>query len=639
MFLGFIVFIGVILFVFYLPGRFLLRKFGLVRDNFSVIAALSLSVGICTFLLAIYSLSWLHLEFLYIGCILLLSIFEIKKSFVEIKQVGNKRKHFLPEFIVLILGSFLMAYLTGRSGLENAGELSFYGINHIDSIFNISIIGNLTNNFPPTHPGLSDIPLRGYHFFYYLILSYFVKYFQFNVFDLYFRFFPLFISFFYGLTGIALSRFLKFNRFTSLIFLYLLYFAQGSELLLAMNFPDVFKKYNSGIVQSLSHILNPSLVLSVSLFFSVYILLFNKSKKTSIIFVPIILGILPQIKIYTAIIAFAGLGTVTLYELIKNKNTYFLKILVLASIIASFVYLPTNFGAGGLVFAPLLLYRHFMETPQNFSMYQWGLKYQYYEAYNNFFGLSKLYVLALLFFYLPSLGIRVISIKMLPSLFKKNNYNVQNIFLFSSVFFAFFFASFFVQTSGVFNTIQFIWVSYILLLIPTAIAFASIAGKMMIYRIVIVILLVTVTLPGVYKVLESYSENPYIIDRGLRVVSEKIRYSVEQRDGILVLTRNFYLSPIVSSLTFHPVFYETEVASFNTVSSVINERKKIVAYLDNLLSSCEGNMIDKKLVQVTKKTKNKYILALDKYNCFKRLSSFKLLVGDGKYSLYAIRER
>jgi len=222
-----------------------------------------------------------------------------------------------------------MTYTTWNSGAYKSGEVLFYGVNGQDSVYHLALIGSLISNFPPFHPGLAGVPLKGYNFFYDFLISNFAQFYRFNPLDLFFRFFPLFIAFLLGFSSLALAKFLKFGKITTLFLIFLMYFIQSFDFFVGYLYKFLNYNYSSaGITQSFANAIDPSIVISASFTLIGFILLFSKGKKWSFLLPVLVIGVIPQIKVYSGIVFYLGLTAVTLWELVRNKNFYYLKILV-----------------------------------------------------------------------------------------------------------------------------------------------------------------------------------------------------------------------------------------------------------------------------------------------------------------------
>lgn len=634
-------FFFLIIFAIYIPGNFLLKIFKFGNKDLLITSVLSLSLGICLFMISTYLLSWLKLDFLY-NFLLIATFILFLKYLKNIKKI-RIGKIPLFELSIIFLGSFAMTYIMWRSGSIENGNLVFYGVNSADAIYHLSLIGNLKFNFPPTHPGLYELPLRGYNFFYDLMVAYFSKYYKLEIIDLFFRFFPLFLSFFYGISGWALGTFLKMKRPTLLIFIFLLYFAQGFSRVISFG---KITSYDSGIVQPIANIVDPSVILSVCLLFSLFILIFSERKKLSFVLPVLILGILPMIKIYTAFLAFTAVGVLFLLEVIRKRDFYYLKLLLPAGLIAAISYFPINYGSGKLIFAPNLIYRHYLESISANNNLTWYLRLLVFEEHNNYPKIIFYkFILVLPLFYLPSLGLRLVNAIYVKTLFTKSFYSERNIFLMVIVISGFIIPSLFIQSIAVFVVIQFLWIVFFVLLIPTAYSLANLLGVVTrLKSVVFIVIIILLSLPENYMLFKLYSSSPTQIDLKLVEIAKKIS-EIPNNQGVMVLNtqktelgyQSDYKIPIISALSSRSVYFEPEIMEFSGVQDIIDVRKKEIGDLNEVLISCSDP--DAILVELKKKaieTKSPYILDLKKTQCFDKLKNIELIYKNSNYSLYKI---
>lgn len=642
LFLGGLYFLLIVFLFLYLPGRFLLRVTQFPLTDPVIRGPLEIGIGSTFFIAAVYSLSWIHAEFLYL--FLLLPVI-----FLELKQLSQDYKSLriafpLFETALIIVGSCVALYITGRSGLKINGELFFYGVNATDAIFHISLIGNLMHHFPPTHAGLAGVSLHGYNFFYDLFVASFAKFFFLDPLDLFFRYFSLFVALLYGFSALALARFLKMDATTTRILLFLSYFAQGMTFL--FTYFKIF--YDPGVVQPIANMVDPSVLFSVSLFFLSYILLFSLKSWKHVVILAVLMGVIPMIKIYTAFLLFLALGCVTLYALILQKKERFLYLsLCLSTVgIAGAFYLPINFGIGKLVFSPFLLYTHFIESYSlaNNSDY-FGRMLVYFE-HKNYLRILQKYIFILALFFIPSLSLRLFSLVHLPKLLRKSFYSMERLFWITAIGFGFLIPSLFIQNIAVFVVIQFLWIAYILLLIPTSYGLATLFTRSSLpLKGFLLAFIVLISLPDTVTLMTSYSKHPVKISRSLVAIADEIRKSVPQAEGLVVLNHykkegkvvSDYAVPIVSALSHHDVYYEPEVLEFAGLDHEITRRKNMVVELYEAIHRC-GNDDDRQaILDLLHRMKSTYILTENDKACLTTLPQIVLVSQKGEAALYKIR--
>lgn len=640
-FLNLFYFFLLILFSFYIPGAVLLRLFKFSGKDLLINTVLSFSVGISFFMISIYLLSWLNLQFYYIIFLVLCLGFFTKSNAGNIRQPNFKNIIKL-EYLIILIGSIFTSFLMWRSGSIENSSLVFFGVNTTDAIYHLSLIGSLKSNFPPTHPGLFEFPLKGYNFFYDLIVAYFSKYYRLEVLDLFFRFFPIFLSVFYGLSGWALGKFMKMQRESVLIFITLLYAAQSFLTFIFPNNPA----YNSGIVQTIANIVDPSVILSISLLFSFYILIFSTRTKFSFVLSAIVLGVIPMIKIYTGFLAFLSIGIIFLIRLIRKKDIYYLPTFFLGGLVFAVIYFPINFGSGGLIFAPNLLYRHYLESISAAYNLTWYQKLLVFEEHDNYIKIILYkFILVLPLFYVPSLGLRILNLIHVGKLFDKNLYSENNLFWGFIILSSFLLPSFFIQSTAVFVIIQFLWIGYFILLIPTAYSLTTLFGKINTRKLSIIIgIIVLLSVPESLKLFNLYSQNPYKVDLNLYEMAQEIT-KIPDDKGVIVLNvdkseekyKPKYPVPIISAVSSHAVFFEPEFMDFGGIQDEIDSRKKLVGDLNESLEKCLDTLqITVELGEKTGEINSPYILDLNNTSCFDKLKNVELIYQKSNYSLYKV---
>ena len=643
---SFILFFALVFLVFYLPGRLLLRLSGYKFTNFLVTFSSSLIVGVASFLFFTYILSWIGAVYIYNLIIPFAFFLEYKNSYSEFKKYIKIKNFINTEALIIFSGTVAMAFTTWNSGIYKNGELLFYGVNGGDSIYHLALIGSLISSFPPFHPGLAGVPLRGYHIFYDFLIANFALFYRFSSLDLFFRYFPLLIALLLGISSLSLAKFLKWGKITALLFIFFMYFVQSFDFFASYLYKFFNYYYNSaGITQSLANALDPSVVVSVSFIFVGFILLFSKGKKWSSLLPILVIGVISQIKIYSGIIYFSGLLPLALWELYKNRNTDYLKILIGSGIISALVYLPINYGSGELVWAPLVMYKNFIDSAWIFNFWHSNTNYPIYVQSKNYAHIAFFYIVAISIFLITSLGIRIIIFLDFKKVFKKKFYTGENIFWFTGILFSFLIPSLFIQSVSVFQTIQFFWVGYILLLIPSAI----VLGKRLERRNKVILtasflFLVLLFLPDTVRTLWTYYDRPGIISPDI-VRQAAIINKIPQKEGIIVLNRiklnNKYQDtsnvPIVSALSGHSVYYEHELTSFQGLDKIVDKRKMTIDKIAENMVNCNNPITaEENIINVMRNSNNMYLLILDKNQCTEKFNKLKIVNEEKNSILYKI---
>lgn len=577
----------------YLPGRYIVRKTGYKQKHFVITAAVSLGVGYSAFLLFTYLLSWIQLSFVYFIILIPVIFLEWKKTYGELVLRFTKKNLLSWEAIIIYIGTGAMTYLTWRSGSIENGKLVFFGIHAVDSIYHQSLIGNLIHSFPPTHPGISGIPLRGYNFFYDFITVQFAKYFFLDRFDLFFRFVPLLTSFFYGLAGLSLTRVFQFNKIATLTTLYLLYFAQNFSFFFRMIPDNVAANFNFEIIQSFGNIHDPSVIFSSILIFLVTITL-STTKHLRQLFIPaIMLGVIPTMKIHAGVIAFIPAGILTVYVLLFQRKITYLVTMSISGLIAAVTYLPINFGAGHLIFSPFHLYRHYMDSAPMFKNAYWPIQYEIFKEHNNYLRMGFINIVVMICYLMPNLGIRLVSFFLLPKLFQTSSWNYQKMYFTLAILTSFLIPTLFIQSVYSFVIIQCLWIASILLVFPTASVLASFVQNKNRYVFgLYLFLLFILTLPATISELYHHSVRPYEVPSGVFYVSRSLSEYVGEEEAVFVINRvntnPQYVVPLVSALSGRSVYSEPEVLEFANTADEIQKRTTTVDTVSRNYYNCDS---------------------------------------------------
>lgn len=636
----FIYFLLLCLFAFYLPGRFLLRKVKCTFESPVIHVSVSIGVGVSLFLFCTYLLAWINLSFLFTIVLIPIFVLEIRPAIKDLRKYFRKKTFFTFETFLIVLGTFAMTYLTWRSGSIEDGKLVFFGVHAVDSIYHQSLIGNLVHSFPPTHPGIAGVPLRGYNFFYDFLTVQFAKLYFLDRFDLFFRFMPLFTSFLYGLSGLALARYFGFNRLATLTTIYLLYFAQNFSFFFRL-FPNNFAaNFNFEIIQSFGNIHDPSIVFSSILMFLSIITLFSVKGFRQWIIPALLLGVIPTMKIHTGVIAFAPLGIIAIISFLKSRDIRFFGILLTAGIIAAITYLPINLGAGHLIFYPFLLYRHYMDSAPMFKNAHWSVQYQIFQQHSNYLRMGFINGVVMICYLIPNLGIRLVSLLLLPKLFKRSYWTYPKAYLFIAMVVGFLVPTLFIQSVYAFVIIQFLWMTSILLVFPTSVVLATFLKRKsnVTYGIYIIILL-ALTLPATIVELYHHSENPYEVRDDVYAITQDISQIAEETESIFVVNRfdgsGIYSVPLVSALSGRSVYSEPEVLEFAGTADEIALRTKLVDDVSQKLKDCnDPERISRELKEILFNTSSKYFLVLIDESCMEKVDGFTRIKGYDTAALY-----
>lgn len=624
---------------FYFPGRFLLSLLRISKKDTVLSCGFSWGGGIALFLLGTYAFSWVHSVYLYFLVIGISLIFESFPWLKEIKNSYSFSKAHIITGVVFLAGIISMVSLTWGSGMGINNTLVFYGVNSGDGVYHMSVIGQMLTHFPPIRPNLAGLPLRGYHFFYDFLVANIAILYKFSLLDLIYRFIPVLIAFFYGLSVLSLAKAMRLGKWATMLFIFLAFFSAESRFALFFALHVPLASYDSGIIQPLGNIYDPSVVISTSFLFLLGSFFVKPITKKESVLAGVFLGILPMLKIYAGILGFIGVVSIIGVTFFQKKSKEYIVILLVGIIVSGVTYGVFNIGSGGLVFAPLLLFRHFIEGSLAFTSYQWALKYQVYDLHHSIFRIAQLYIVAILLFFLPTLGIRFFGLAAMTKLFKKSWYSPDHIFWFSMSIAAIFLGSFFIQTVGVFNTIQFLWFLYLFLLIPATYGIRKLLSvKNIFLKSGVILIVLAFTIPDSMYLINQRNNSPMGIDANLITIATKIREVSSPKDAIMVMNRSGGNdeghTSIYSALFQRPIYFETWLTEFNGADQEVDKRRKIVDLLSQEIAQCSGTKIQK----ILKESNTNYLFVHANYPCLDSLPELNIIAHSGVYYVYKIKK-
>lgn len=622
-------FIPVTIISFYIPG-FVIIDYLIVKISRFEKTVLSFFVGIALFLLTSYILAWVSFEKgQYLILLGFLGVFLYRVKGRKLPKFKLNKFDYLLGGIVLVC-SVLYSTLTFFSGWMNNGVLQFIGVNEADGLVHVSRIKNFADFFPPQHPGLAEVPFRGYHYFYDFLLSQFHELFRFSVNDLYFRNFSIFISILFGVSLVFVSRQLKFSKLAAVLAIILAFLTPGLVML-----PKFFfhKEITLSILGPGNYIFDPSMILGVAILL-IGISLLPKvvdSWKLGII-VGLLLGILAQIKVYTGLIGIIVVCVYGLYLVIKsrsiNQKSYIVMGLITA-LLTTVSFLPNNFGSGSFVWAPFLFYEHFMRQIAFQDSY-WEVKRRIFLEHNNLPRLILMYTQAIGLFMLYAVGIKLVVFAKTLTVFKKKFWeNDYNIILFTAILFALLIPTFFIQSVSVFDIGQFFAVSILVLSIPAAYVVSWLYTKNKIIGLILIGIVITLSSIEMFQVQKRYlfAENPLSVSRKEIAVYDQAGAKINKQDFIVSIPEttivddkvilNWYKPSLVSAMTGRSVYFEDEIIQNPKTERTRKNREQDVVSLAEYIRSCSVDEITRKLDKIG----TVYMVTQKPENCLKQHSN------------------
>lgn len=624
----FILFVLACVVSFFIPGYLLLQFTRISLDPLERYI-LSWFIGLSIFTLATYLLAWNNLSQLYVWLSLFLGLLFIK----IIRKDKNKsvyigKKIDWTTLIIILTGSTIFLFAMFFSGLEIKEGLQYFWVNAKDGVRHVAYTKNMLQYFPPEHSGIAGEAFRGFHYFYDFILSRLSLFYGFSVENLYFRYFPLFISLLYGgafyLVGSAFTKDIIKRRFI----LFFAYFAQSSTILVWF-FQKSTDLTDHASVQPLGLIINPFTVLSLGMLLVglVYLPQLKKSWKYAII-IALQLGILSQFKVYAGLIAIGTYLLFGIYQFIQNKfqlKTMLNYIIagIFIALLTLLTYFPNNYKAGGLLFTPFLFYSHFIQKEQ-FALLQWETKRTIFAEHNNTLRIILLYTQAVGIFWIINLGARLIMFIKIRTLLSKSYWtNNLNIIFTAALFVSVFIGTFFIQSVSPLDTVQFFWIAFALLSIPSGLVLGEIYNKQRtFYKVGIIILLLIVTLPGVLDFLSKNISisNRLLIPSSFVEVAKTINVLVPEREYLVYapLEGNKQLPTntlIIGAITGRSVYLE-EGGIPGRFEGEYNKRRALQDKLKKVMSSCD----EQEILSLVKQMGTRFLLTNKELQCLSKES-------------------
>lgn len=446
LFIGLVLFVVFVVSIIYLPGKLLLQKLNLKTTILEATFS-SLVLGILLFTLINYIFSWLKLEPLVLIPFLIIDFMAIKSGNFSL---NIEKKLVKPLFFVFLLS------LVFSSTMLVSGKFGNSVIYRVDDLWHLALINELKTNFPPDNPGFSEVPLKGYHFFYNFFAAKASNLFFISPEYLHFTFIPVFLAFLWGIGVFTLVLSWSKRISTALWSVFLTMFGGSfAFMLLLQGHPGYSFNSGFGMNQPFGSLYNPPFSISiVILIFSLLALYKYESTKNKKWLIPLTLsiGLVTMFKVYAGMILLGGFLLYALYELYKKR--WFI-VWVIAGILVLFLgtFWVFSGGTGFLIFYPLWPPHRLL---QSYSWYGYDEKMYTYTRLGVIKGLIQTELDGLNMFILGNLGSRTIGLFFLILIFIKNKIFPSKfaITLFLMALISILVPMFFIQSGKVFEIIQ-----------------------------------------------------------------------------------------------------------------------------------------------------------------------------------------
>jgi len=392
--------------------------------------------------------------FLFLGLIFIFLVCQFKLSFKL--------------WALVLFASIIFSVPMIKSGIIEGWGMGFWGPNGHDGVWHLSLMDKW-QSMPPINPVFSGTRLFGYHWGFDLLAGMTASIFNWPIFDVYFRFFPILIGLLIGLLSLKLAKKITDSYQVGVLFLLLNFFC-GS-------FGWLFTLIKDGSIggeslfwsmQSISTLINPPFALSlVGLLFGLicWLDLKKQDRWTKAVVIGFVFGILGLIKIYAGLLSVAALLGFYLIKrfVLKDKDSKQDLLVFLsagATLFLSLVVMGVEKSPGSLVFSPFWFTHSLIESID--KLYWPRLATLRINLANTWLS-YKLPVLIgieaflIVLFLIGNLGVRIFGLFTLGKKMILRQLNKFDLFALPLLVFAFLTPMFFVQKGTAWNTIQFFY--------------------------------------------------------------------------------------------------------------------------------------------------------------------------------------
>jgi hypothetical protein len=467
---------------------------------------LGITTGICLMIALSYSAGFAGVR---IATPILLSLLSILAIWRRDRWVPLLKRDLNAPHLILLVFSIIFSLSVTTSGWDTGQGLIMRSANGQDGIWNIALARELATSFPPEHPAIAGVALKGYHIFYNLWIAELSRIFPLTLVHLHYHFAALTMSllFIYGLYALALRLSQKVAH--SLWAVFFAAFGGSFSFILQfiyhrnLSFDDAF-----GVTQPFSLLLSPSVTLSLIVIIWIFMLIHDFTKKKSLLtgfLIVVFSGICVGIKVYGGVIIMAALGLYSAYYCIFKHQWSFGLVIIVGSFVSAFCFFPFNASYGFLIYEFLWPTHQLMRGTLNFT--NWDLKRETMLAMGSKRGLLKLELQAMMIFLIGNMGTRLFGLFGFYK-YPKNVFPVVWLLVISLIV-SLVIPMFFIQPIGVYNMIQFFWYSLVFIGVFAGIGISSLISRMPRFIAIIVsLLIISFTIPSMgwrlYYLLKGY---------------------------------------------------------------------------------------------------------------------------------------
>lgn len=424
---------------FYNIGFLVIDRLTSELKNYEKIS-LSFTLGIIFFVLGSTTLEVMGLRFLLLPFLISANLFIL----VKLKEkLFFPWKIFISDKILLtliLIGIFVQGSINFPSGFLYPQGLLFWSSQGHDGIWHVALMEEIKKSFPPQNPVFAGERLYNYHYLVDLLMGEFARIFPFfPTLDLYFRFFPILLSFLIGLSSFSLiTRWLEnkkigylgiFFTYLSGSFGYIVTFIKHRQI---FGGETVFwAAQGNTIIGNPPHAISYSLIMSFFLSFFFYL---QKRDKYWFLICLLLGGLLAGFKVQAGLVMLVGIVTSSIVDLVVNKKVTTLLLSVFLGLSNFITFKLMTHGAESLLlFLPWWFIRTMVVGGDRLDWVDLELRRQYYLSLGTWRGylrVAQIEVMSFLIFLIGNLGTKIIGFYSLSiNTYKgiKNKFFSQNI--------------------------------------------------------------------------------------------------------------------------------------------------------------------------------------------------------------------
>ena len=546
----------------YFPGRLFLRTSIQVQSPFHRIT-LFVGFGMVLWILQAYLFGLLHIRwmsYVYLATSTIISMFtyaSVPKA--KWKKSLRKLAKYWWVVVVFIAGVVIQTVQSIPSGfIFRDGWHTFIAD---DALWHLGLTGELIRHMPPNEPGTAGLLLTNYHYLANLFIADFSRVFGLPLLTVQFFFICVFLSMMLGLLLFVLGRMAGLSMVGAALVMYLQYFASDTIYAIPLITRHVVDFSVHPLEDGTMFLENPPRAFASVITVVGIILLVQtvRSKRVLLsVLTGITFGVVIGCKIHSGIMVLIGLFAIGLYALFK-RNWVLLVAPILALILSVAIYLPTNSGAGGPVFAPFEMAHMFVVQP-NLSLSFLELRRLIYLQHNNYIRVLEMNLIMLGIFYISQFGLRTIG-WFGWRIARKSLGTEVAIFLFASLVGTTLFGTLFIQPityADIFNS--YLAASVILSLLNALILERLIRAQSKVIAVVILLIIGAMTIPRIFYRMQQFSKelqnSAAIISNSEIHALDFVREKVKSDTVVYVFNKaqiDGYES-YVSALTSHDTF-------------------------------------------------------------------------------------